>query len=131
MLSPVITSPALRGIFRLSSRGILPSSARVAARAPPSTRTGFPIHRRPKIRQLTKQARLPSRLLLIPRNLRFPRLIPTKAAKVSPMERKAMEHDAISGSGKKATQSMAENNRYVAPVKSFISCLRRIMPKSL
>jgi len=109
MLSKVITKAEAIGILMLSSRGILQSSAIVAAKAPKIARGGFPSHKMPKMAQLTKQAKLPSKLLLRLLNQRLPKFMPTKAAKVSPIVKKAIAQEAIRGS-KKATQITAEKS---------------------
>ncbi len=109
MLSKVITTAEAIGILILSSRGMLHNSANVAVKAPKIASGGLSSQKMPKIKQLTKQAKLPSKLFFPLLNRRLPKLIPTKAAKVSPIVKKAIAQEAISGL-KKATQITAEKS---------------------
>ena len=109
MLNKVITIAEVIGILILSSRGILHNSAIVADKAPKIARGGLSNHKMPKMEQLTKQAKLPSKLFFPLLNQRLPKLIPTRAAKVSPMVKNAIAQEAISGL-KKATQITAEKS---------------------
>lgn len=109
MLSKVITKAETIGILMLSSKGMLQSSAMVADKAPKTASRGLPSQNMPKIAQLMKQAKLPSKLLLRLLNQRLPKLMPTKAAKVSPIVKKAIAQEAINGL-KKATQITAEKS---------------------
>ena len=124
-----MTNPEVIGIFILSSIGKRENSAKVAAIAPKKAIVGS-IKKRAKINVLTKQAKLPSRLLLVPNSFLLPNEIPMIAAKVSPIDRKHKDRKAIS-SGKTAIQRVAETIKYVAPVKSWISCLRSMIPNIL
>jgi len=94
------------GIFILSSTGNLENSDKVAAIAPKNAMTGS-IKKRAKIKVLIKQAKLPSRLFLVPKSFLFPNEIPTVAAKVSPIAKKQRERKAIS-LGKMAIQRIVE-----------------------
>ena len=68
---------------------------------------------------LTKQAIEPSRLFLAKVNFLFPKLIPIKAAKISPIETKHNDKKNIQG---KCIQNIAEKNKNDAPLKLYISC---------
>ncbi len=90
----------------LSSIGKRENSAKVAAIAPKKAMVGS-IKKRAKIKVLIKQAKLPSRLLLVPNSFLFPNEIPMIAAKVSPIARKHNDRKAIS-LGKMAMQRIVE-----------------------
>lgn len=90
----------------LSSTGILVISAIAVERAPKNATSGGK-KKSPKMNVLRKQASPPSRLFLVPKSFLFPADIPTMAAKVSPMDKNAMEQKHIFGL-RKATQMTEE-----------------------
>jgi hypothetical protein len=99
------------GIVILSSMGILLSSAKVAAKAPKTAKKGLPNQKIPKTEQLTKQAKLPSKLLFCLIYQRLPKFIPTNAAKVTPIVKKSIAQQAIKA-GKKANTTTLPQRAY-------------------
>jgi len=114
------------GILTLSSMGMFTSSATLAAMAPDKAIDGCKKNM-PNKNVDAKHASVPSKLFFEFLNFLFPKFMPTKAAKVSPIDKNAIATKAMSG-GKKAIHTIAETSRYDAPVKLCISCLRSITP---
>jgi hypothetical protein len=93
----------------LSSIRILLASARVAPKAPIRAITGSALKQRAKTKHTIKQARLPSKVLLL--FLYFSCQVQSySAAEVSPSERKHRAKKVTSG-GKKAIQITEEKKR--------------------
>lgn len=111
----IITKPEKIGILTLSSTGRLINSASVAPNAPKNEITGL-IKNNAYKNVLIKHAIAPSRLFLVKLNFLFPKVMPTNAAKVSPIDKNDIERNAISA-GKNATQTIDEVNKNEAPLK--------------